>query len=63
VETEIKNLKGKVIGHVKKEEDVLCAFDIHGKMVGSYNPKTNTTYTKDGKSLGYGNQLAALLYM
>ena len=62
MDSEIKNLKGNVIGHLKTEPDKLSAFDLQGNLVGSYNPKTNTTYTKDGKSLGLGNQLAALLY-
>ena len=62
MENEVKNLKGVVIGHIKTEADLLHAIDTQGNLVGSYNPKTNTTYTKDGKSLGYGNQLAALLY-
>jgi len=62
MENEVKNLRGAVIGHIKTEDDVLCAFDTQGNKVGSYNPKTNTTYSNEGKSLGYGNQLAALLY-
>jgi hypothetical protein len=62
VENEVKNLRGQVIGRIETKEDSLCAYDTQGNMVGSYNPKTNTTYSKDGKSLGYGNQLAALLY-
>jgi len=62
MENEIKNLRGQVIGHTETKEEGLVAFDTHGNMVGSYNPKTNTTYSKDGRSLGFGNQLAALLY-
>jgi hypothetical protein len=62
MENEVKNLKGQVIGHTKTENEMLVAFDTNGNMVGSYNPKTNTTYSKDGRSLGYGNQLTALLY-
>jgi len=62
MDNEIKNLKGNVIGHIKTEDELVYAFDNDENMVGSYNPKTNTTYAKDGKPIGYGNQLSALLY-
>jgi len=62
MDNEIKNFKGQVIGYTQTQEGIVYAYDKQDNVVGSFNPKTNTTYSKNGTTIGVGNQLSALLY-
>ena len=39
----------------------ITGFDAHGKLKGTYNPKTNTTSGTGGRPVGTGNLLSALV--
>lgn len=57
----LKDKSGRVIGRIDEEGGKYVLKDRSGKRLGYYNPKTDKTFDKSGKSVGKGNLLDALL--
>jgi hypothetical protein len=50
-----------MIGQLKQNGDHLRLMDRNGIFLGYYNSKTDMTYDRNGKMVGRGNTVAALL--
>lgn len=57
----IRNNKGQAMGIVTEFGKIITLRDNRGKVLGTYDPKTNITRDSNGRSLGTGNQLTMLI--
>lgn len=57
----LRDRNGKMIGQLKQNGDHLRLMDRNGIFLGYYNSKTDMTYDRNGKMVGRGNTVAALL--
>lgn len=59
---EIKSSGGHLLGYTREDGNGrVVAYNPGGKMLGYYDPKTNTTRTMGGKILDRGDTSAALV--
>jgi hypothetical protein len=60
---ELRNAAGKLLGTIKEVSAIRWEARLaNGKLVGTYDPKTDTTREASGRLVGKGNQLAALIH-
>lgn len=60
---ELRNAAGKLLGTIKVVSAIRWEARLaNGKLVGTYDPKTDTTREASGRLVGKGNQLAALIH-
>jgi YD repeat-containing protein len=60
----IKDSTGRLLGSIDdgNPNGSEWAYDSQGKVLGSFDPQTNTTKTATGKLLAKGNGLAGLIF-
>jgi hypothetical protein len=60
---ELRNAAGKLLGTIKVVSAIRWEARLaNGKLVGTYDPKADTTREASGRLVGKGNQLAALIH-
>ncbi len=60
--TMLKNIRGEIVGFRDTDErGRSSAKDVHGRMVGRYNPQTNLTQNVRGKTETHGDSLSSFL--
>lgn len=60
---ELRNAAGKLLGTIKEVSAIRWEARLaNGKLVGTYDPKADTTRESSGRLVGKGNQLAALIH-
>jgi hypothetical protein len=58
----IKDNLGRILGVISSDrKGILTIKDALGKILGTYDPKTNTTKNYLGQIIGTGNQLTRLI--
>lgn len=57
----IKDASGRRIGEVRDRGDKQVLFDGSGRLLGEYDPGSNTTRDSHGRRVGTGNLLTTLL--
>lgn len=58
----LKDKNGRLLGVIKvKNDGVMEIRNKNGFYLGKYNPKTNTTYDRNGNIIGRGNLLVTFL--
>ncbi len=57
----LKDSSGKKIGEIKDQGSRQKAYDAQGRLLGTYDSKTNVTLDAHGRRLGTGNLLATLV--
>ena len=57
----LRNKRNQIVGKLKKVNSVISIYDVNEKYIGKYNVKTDKTYDKKNRFIGYGNFLTTLL--
>ncbi len=58
----LKNVRGQTIGLVDEDEQGRkLGKDVHGKLVGRYEPKSDQTYNVEGQLKSHGDTLSSLI--
>ena len=58
---DIKDRDGRLVQRQQTSSDgKITAYDRDGRLVGTYNPRTNQTLDRENRLVGSGNQLAGL---
>lgn len=57
----LRDREGRKLGEIREQGEFLRIWDKEGRTQGYYNPKTNKTHDKDGRTVGSGNLLTTLL--
>ena len=59
---EIKDRYGMSRGYIDDNGSIRTAYDRYGRMLGTYEPRTNTTKSRYGEIMAYGDILSALIW-
>ena len=59
----VRDVRGQIIGYIEAKPSIskVEARDRHGRLLGSYDARADTTRDGRGQPLGRGNRLMALL--
>jgi YD repeat-containing protein len=57
----VKDSAGRKIGEIKQQGSRQKAYDAQGRLLGTYDSKTDVTLDVHGKRFGTGNLLATLV--
>jgi len=57
----LKDKNGRLIGKIAMSGSRYQGFDQSGRLKGSYDPKSDSTFDANGRLVGKGNLLSALV--
>lgn len=57
----LKDACGRKVGEIKDQGDRQKAYDAQGRLLGTYDFKSNLTHDAHGRRVGQGNLLASMV--